>query len=224
MSPVRIALGWDVTVARNGAPDVGGRIVFTGGPEWLSNDALPSYPGYDSSTYETVHDALLGDIVEWLTGKTSGATVLILSATSTNAFGTAFRTGLSGLGHTYDVTGSDTGWGAYDPADYDMICLVGAAAGTFRDEVDAYVAAGGSALAYLTPTAGYWDRYGVSKSGYQTQSYPSLPLLSITIFGTSHQYVTYATAKLTTATNTIGGTTTMVQNNYSEYAFAQWEL
>lgn len=109
-----------------------GRIIVVGANYWAS-DGKTGFPGHDGqgSTADTTFQAdsrrTVQAMVEWLTGKSSGATVFIQGVKSTPAapcavtdFGYQFSDGLEANGHTVTWSGSASSWSGYDPIDYDL--------------------------------------------------------------------------------------------------------
>jgi hypothetical protein len=111
------------------------RIVAVGNNYWMS-DGKAGSPGFDGAgdvddtTFQADSRRTLQAIVLWLTSSASGANILIVGVKPTyptpsgvGAFGWQFSNALEAAGHTVTWTAVSLGFGAYDPANYDLVCL-----------------------------------------------------------------------------------------------------
>lgn len=133
----KVALGHGVLNAVNSEEHyVPGRIILLAGGTGAggtADDRYGSYAGYDGFGFDQAQassDRLFGAVVTWLTGKASGANILLCTSgppTSVgHAFGTEFQAGLTRNGHSFTIRGEST-WNdsTWDPLDYDMACIQG---------------------------------------------------------------------------------------------------
>lgn len=169
-------LGADVKMA-SVAPRLG-RIACVGQAYW-SADVRTGYAGHDGhavgySDFQADSRRSVQALVEWLTGKSSGASVLLLvDALTPNAapggnFANEFQNGLIANGHSLTATGSPSSWSGFEPLDYDLLCVgLGIGAFSYHGIPDAqgkidYVLAGGTSI--LFDGATYAPKYGIRAS------------------------------------------------------------
>lgn len=147
------------------------------GPQWAIDDRTPSYPGF--SGYGTPGGQFLADsartalaITRWLTGKTTGAALLVLSDDAVGRmYGPEWRTVMTGAGHTITVTGSLSSWAGYEPLDFDLTCMANTLAAfsyhglaTAQEKVDYVLENGGNILGHNpSGQATVWAAYGIDK-------------------------------------------------------------
>ena len=125
MSLAKVAWGWGVQNAI--AQPRGGRLFVSGSHYWTADNRI-GYSGFDGpptagidTSYQADSRRTLGAAIEWLTGKATGADLLIMETGLTDFYGSQLQAGLDSLGHTYTFTGSPTNFGVYDPLDYDSL-------------------------------------------------------------------------------------------------------
>lgn len=230
----RVQYASEVTIARDGYTREG-RLFLSSGGWWAQNDA-PGYPGFDKSANTiAANTATLAALMEWLTGKTSGASALICApdpVTSGYAFNTVWQAALVGLGHTFTLSGVANSFNGHDPNDFDCVHVYDSVAppDAFGIAFDAYLDAKGAAFVLCQPGT-HFSRYGVrarnSSPYYQTaaaapdylMTYPSLP-----IGGASYRVTQHTTSLLEAVAGTRGGTTTLYNNTYGEPGMATWVL
>ena len=215
-----------------------GRLFLSSGA-WWNTDFLPGpgYPGFDTTpTASAANKATLVDMMTWLTGKTSGANVLICEANPTPPgypYGAIWQAALLSLGHTFTLSGA-LHFNGLNPLDYDCVHVdyVAAPGNAFGIAVDAYLDAKGAVLSVCDIYRNTWGRYGVvprtSAPFYQTYpaapnyltTYPSLP-----IGGATYQVTQFTNSiLLATGGGTRGGTTTVHNNASGEGGMAAWVL
>lgn len=97
-----------------------------------TSNRYPSYGGYDGYQsaddiqYRDMSDRFYAAAVAWLSGKGSGANVLLCTTADPtpagHPFSYEFQDGLTRAGHTYTIKGDSgfTDGGSYDPVDYDV--------------------------------------------------------------------------------------------------------
>jgi hypothetical protein len=228
----RVALGSGISIARNGRAPRAGRLFLTSSAAWAQN--VTAYPGFDSTANTIVaNTATLAALMTWLTGKASGATVLICApdpVVSGYPFDTAWQAALVGLGHAFTLSGDYT-FNGHDPLAFDCVHILDAVAppNSFGVALDAYLDARGAAFGFCQPNSHTGERYGVRPRGsapyYHTataapdylMTYPSLPF-----GGPSYQATQYTTSILEPIAGTRGGTMSLYNNSYGEAGMAAW--
>ncbi len=160
------------------------RLAVVGGPYW-SEDATAGLSGFNGASNVPPFDTYflndsrrtLAAIVKWLTGKSSGAQILVLNPTAYPAAGATryanyFQAGLAWAGHTVTVTGSYSSWAGFEPLNYDLVCMgnsLGAFAyhglATAQEKVDYVLSNGGHILGECLANGGVWAPYGIDNAG-----------------------------------------------------------
>lgn len=184
--PAKITFGHAVQLATV-APRPA-RLCVVGGAYWNGNGSA-SYAGFngagsaDDTRYQADSRRTLAAMVKWLTGKASGARVLICGdAIAGHAWGTQFRDGLEAAGHTFVVTGSMSDWAGYEPTDYDLLCCGNDLSAfeyhglaTDQEKVDYVLEQGTSILSETTGSGGgVWEAYGITNTGGYHESVATL--------------------------------------------------
>jgi len=238
MSTVKVALGWSVMQAVNDefVPPPA-RMIGVGYGYW-SADHRYGYSGFDgyptfygeNTEFRASSRLWLGKAVKWLTGKETGANILIVQegtgaqdTPSGYEWGNEFQLGLDALGHTYTLTNSLVDWGAEEPLDYDlMLCHTLDNAHTYHglslatEKLDYFLANGG----HLMTDFGVfdWARYGFAGSQWHDNHGAAYgapdwkyqrPFYCSPLGADLFALVYYTTAKVVAATNTIGGSATI---------------
>lgn len=111
------------------APIIPGRFVTVGGSYWCRN-AGAGTPGFDgpagvpADAWLADSTFALGKLIEWLCGKTTGATVLLNApAVPATFYDTKFRGAIATLGHTLTVSGQTLTFGGYEPLNFDVLIM-----------------------------------------------------------------------------------------------------
>ena len=183
MSLAPFNLGWSVKqmVVK---PQVN-KLMVVGGNIWSENGRV-GYPGFNGggstsdTKYLTYSRAAQAAMVHYLTGKSSGANILICVdgpvSADASSFSTQFQDGLTAAGHSFTLTLSVNSFGGYEPTDFDLLCAGSAIGGepiyhgltTDEDKFD-YVLDNGTSLLIDFWGSGYWERYGFTGPGYLHQ-------------------------------------------------------
>jgi hypothetical protein len=191
---IEVPLGWSVkmTYVAPAAPVVlEGRMICAAGAitgAW-SNDSYTvpnsttTWTGFNGlsagdNTFYATSLAATDAFVQWLTGKSTGADILVCSQGLWNVpFSNQFQIALADLGHNVTSTGTYN-FNGYEPLDYDMLCgpqvlnTPSAYHGrtSSADIYDYYLDHGGA----LLTESGYsnvWTRYGFHGKGYHQAVY-----------------------------------------------------
>ena len=233
----RITLGGDFTIARNAVPPRSGRMCFVANSLWTTNSTY-AYPGFDHTANSVAGNTdFLAALMVWLTGKATGASVLICALDpNTGAFGPAFRAALAGLGHSSTLTGA-IHFNGYDPLDFDCVCVFDTynPPDAFGVAFDAYIDARGAALTFCMTSGHIAPRYGVkprSSSPFYQTSPPDVRYLGapdylmtypVLFDGAPHYVVQYWAFLIEVVAGSRGGTMTLHNNMYGEPGIATWE-
>jgi hypothetical protein len=186
-----VAQGWEAYQAKVFTTPPA-RLIAGSGASW-TRTSYAAYEGLDDFAGGTT-DALLADstrtilaMIYWLTGKRSGASVLICApiVPDVATWGQAFRDVLTGAGHNLTFTDSRGGWSGFEPLDYDLLALDGSvstAGWSYHGIADGpgrldYVLANGGHV--LVSYASNVARYGFSVSSQHPQ-WGSAPLTHLT--------------------------------------------
>lgn len=173
MTVVRWPVGFVGALARNGR-SIEGRAIFATSVEW-TRDYRSGYIGYDyNATTKDEHDLTLAAALAWLCQSAGSVNVLICQPDPTPAgydFGAQFQAGLGRLGHSFQLTGG-TGFGSYDPTDFDAVLCESRSPWANDAAVDAFLDANGKLWSTYNSGASstLWERYGFKQSGFQTNS------------------------------------------------------
>ena len=222
----RVHLGSEFTIARNGFTHFG-RLLLSSGSWWTENTGAS--PGFDwSPTAEAANTATLATIMEWLTGKVTGASVLICAVDPVPTgypFASEWQNALTTMGHTFTLSGA-VHFNGLDPLDYDCVHIINVSpVGDFADEFDAYLDERGAAFSFCNVSFNSWARYGVNAPG-PSQTYVGPPdyLMSYpSLLGVSRQVLQFTNSIVAAnGAGTRGGTTTIYDNVYSQGGFASW--
>ena len=227
----RVHLASEFTMARNGfAP---ARLMLAGGLNFMA-DVRDGYPfwGYTDNSI-IAHERLARASLLWLTGKATGMSLLLFANDPgrTGAWGVTWFEDfvtrgvvIGGLEGTLDYSGvglDGSGWGAYDPHDYDAV-LIPAMAVDAYPFVDAYLAANGAIWGLTITPAENWERYGFNNgTGFQANDPPAGPPdwmnapFACAPLGTgTYRYAVFSSCPVAADTNTIGGTSTLYADAY----------
>ena len=202
-----------------------GRLLAIDDGDWASN--ISGAYNY----YQADHDRLLSDIVFFLTGKRSGANILICEQHTTDIWGTQFQAGLTRLGHTFSQTLTHQTLNGYVMGDFDMTIMYTLSGGDYL-LIDPYLDAGGAILTVLGVTGDTtWARYGfkVTTAFPWWQSpilaHPYLnPMICPTLGGSPYnKFILTSPMYVAVAPTILTGTTTLFTNENGEYMAALWE-
>ena len=223
MGNAKIAFGFGSLNCIAKAPVKHGQLLWTSTIELFRNNS-------GGAGYSQPLDAVAGnaayqrDAVLWLTGKSSGANLLIVGTVGGGVIDSQFVAGLLALGHSYVYTGAGSSFNGQNPLTYDAVICEGLSESTAT--MDAYLAAKGSI--WLSSAGANFSRYGADKTGV-AQTYTGggvdhqyCATHTIPVLGGPYTMTTVFALKLQSTTNTIGGTTTIYQNNYGENSMATW--
>jgi len=229
----KVTWGHGILNAMNGPPP-SGRICFLPNV-WFTADKTYAYPGFDQTANTIAANTdMLAAMMLWLTGKTTGASVLIVAidpVSSGGYFGTVWQAALAGLGHSTTLTGAASSFNGYDPLNFDCVCTTDTynPPDVFGVAFDAYIDARGAAITFNLPGNHVNTRYGVqprpSSPYYQTyvsapdylMTYPVLPFDS-----SSHQIIHWWAIQSQLYAGSRGGTMTLHNNSYGEPGIATW--
>lgn len=166
-----IPVGWDayhaIVVQR---PN---RLAVVGAGYWSTDTRSGLYPGFwgspsSATIYKADAERTLLAIVLWLTGRATGAKILVCTNNGvSSSYGpNEFQTTLTNAGHVVSVSGSSTSFGAYEPLNFDLVCWdSGWSGGTYHgyttgnDVADFLIDSG---IAILSGTSKDWSRYGMA--------------------------------------------------------------
>ena len=234
----RITLGGDFTIARNAVPPPrSGRMCFVATSLWTTNSTY-AYPGFDHTANSVAGNTdFLAALMVWLTGKATGASVLICGPLNSGAFGSAFRAALAGLGHSSTLTGAASSFNGYDPLDFDCVCVADTynPPDAFGVAFDAYIDARGAALTFCMTSGHIAPRYGVkprSSSPFYQTSPPDVRYLGapdylmtypVLFDGATHYVTQWWAFLIEVVAGSRGGTMTLHNNMYGEPGIATWE-
>ena len=134
----------------------------------------PSYPGFNG--YSQTGGEFLADstrtalaIIRWLTNKTTGARILILwDGVDDREYGTEWQAAMTSAGHLITSTGATSNFGAYEPLDFDVVCMGGNLDGSSyhglsnaQAKVDYILSNGGHILGTVQAGSPCWGAYGI---------------------------------------------------------------
>lgn len=230
---VRLPLGADVILARNGLT-VPGKLFLQGYTSiGIMADYRPGYAGWQyNATTIAACEALSAAVIQYVTGKTYGANLLLHmdEAITNGSFATYFRAWCAANGHTITYTGGiDVGvvFGGETLHDYDALLLGQPAMYSPLDEtaaLDAYLAARGAVWGGTSGIANPWERYGFTTTATLTPvSAPYLRYFSCDKLGGTYGEFAATTANVHLGTNTMGGTATGYLNDAGDEAVGIWE-
>lgn len=209
----------------NSGPPKTSRLLVVGGPYW-SRDQDVSFPGYDGvpgtppqTQYRADSDKFMDDALHWLAQKSGPLNVLVVnSSPPSGSFGQQMIDGLTRLGHSYALTTEATGFGAFEPLDFDVVICPSVLNATSyhgftssKDKFDYILSNNGAVLTENTGSIIEWNRYGIGASGFHSSHTYQRPFYCTAIGNGSTLYklAQYTTVVLVSDTNTKGGTRTI---------------